>query len=83
MGTETTTFATRTLSGEKLEAAVFEAIVRGDSPPIRVADHGSDESRYYATRDPESFDGMHGATEREAILRLFVFEAFGDSIDLP
>jgi hypothetical protein len=71
------------LTGEKLEAAVFEAIVRGDEPPIHTADHGPDERRYYATRSAESFDGQHGATKREAILRLFVFEAFGDVVELP
>jgi hypothetical protein len=74
-----TTHPTRTLSGEKLEAAVFEAIIRGDSPHIRVIDRGTD---HYATRDPESFDGMTGATAREAALRLFVFEAFGDEVSL-
>jgi hypothetical protein len=72
------------LTGEKLEAATYLAIMSGDRPAMTVVEQAGNppEKRYYATRDPDSFDGQHGATKREAVLRLFVFEAFGDEVQL-
>lgn len=74
--------ATRTLSGADLETAVTLAIMSGDQPAMRIIEGGPDESRFYATRDIEGFDGQHGATKREAVMRLFVYESFGDEVEL-
>jgi hypothetical protein len=71
------------LTGEKLEAAVVEMF--REDPDARVIRNHNEPSRpgdaFYAYRG--DFDGQYGATEAEAVQRLFVFEAFGDVVELP
>jgi hypothetical protein len=73
------------LTGEKLEAAFYQAVFEGDDPAIRVIEdpNALPGMRFYATRDVESYDGQHGGTEMEAKQRLVVFEASGDVVELP
>jgi hypothetical protein len=73
------------LTGEKLEAAFYQAVFEGDDPAIRVIEdpNATPGMRFYATRDIEAFDGQHGSTAMEAKQRLVVYEASGDVVELP
>jgi hypothetical protein len=75
MGTKITS----DLSGDQLDDHFVRFIANQDSDnPVLVKPAGD---QFYAFRG--GFDGMYGDTPKEAIKRFVLWEAFGDSIDLP
>jgi hypothetical protein len=68
-----------TLSGAQLEAATV-AVFKKRGGTVSEDPVLNSPRRFYAALD--GFDGQHGASEFEAVLRFGCFETYGDQVPL-